>query len=118
MSIGTKIKKLREFRNYTQEFMADRLQMTQSNYSKIERNEIDVPYSKLEQIATTLDLPIEGLIGFDEKMVFNSHQISGGYNGFNTFNFPEKFEKLYEAQLEAKDKLIVALEAQIEMLKR
>ncbi|HXA02953.1 MAG TPA: helix-turn-helix transcriptional regulator, partial [Cytophagaceae bacterium] len=42
MSVGSKIKKIRELRNYTQEYMADRLQMSQSGYSKIETDEVDV----------------------------------------------------------------------------
>ncbi|MDR0802540.1 MAG: helix-turn-helix domain-containing protein, partial [Fluviicola sp.] len=36
MHVGQKIKKLRELKNFTQEYMANRLEMTQPSYSKIE----------------------------------------------------------------------------------
>jgi transcriptional regulator with XRE-family HTH domain len=42
MSIGAKIKNLRELRNYTQAYMADQLNMSVNGYSKIEREETDV----------------------------------------------------------------------------
>ena len=44
--IGTKIKNIRELRNYTQDYMAEKLGITQAGYSKIERGETDVTYSK------------------------------------------------------------------------
>ncbi|TAF76857.1 MAG: XRE family transcriptional regulator [Bacteroidetes bacterium] len=73
MSIGFKIKKVRELRNYAQEYMAEKLVMSQAGYSKIERDEVDVNFNKLQQIADTLNIDVTKLIGFDEKNVFVNH---------------------------------------------
>jgi len=45
LHIGQKIKKLRELKNLTQEYMAEQLGMkNQSSYSKLESGETDIPY--------------------------------------------------------------------------
>lgn len=41
-NIGMKIRKLRERRNFTQEYVAQKLKMTAAGYSKIERDVTDV----------------------------------------------------------------------------
>lgn len=51
--------------------MASELEMTQSGYSRIENNEVDLAFSKLEKIAEVLELKPEDIIAFDEKYVFN-----------------------------------------------
>lgn len=38
MSVGKKIKQFRELRDYTQSYMADRLDISTSGYGKIERD--------------------------------------------------------------------------------
>jgi transcriptional regulator with XRE-family HTH domain len=66
-----KIKKLRELRNLTQEHVAHKLGITQGSYSKIELGKVDVPMSKLEEIAHVLNIPLDEMIGFRENLVFN-----------------------------------------------
>ncbi len=39
MNVGSKIKQLRELRNYTQSYVATQLNISVSGYGKIERNE-------------------------------------------------------------------------------
>jgi transcriptional regulator with XRE-family HTH domain len=74
MQIGEKIKKLREFRNFTQESLAKALEMTQAGYSRIERDEVDLSLSRLEQIAKTLNISVEEILGFDaNKLSFNTN---------------------------------------------
>lgn len=70
-TVGYKIKKVREIKNLTQDYMADKLAMSVTGYGKIERDEVDLPYSRLEQIANVLNLKVEDLVAFDEKNVFN-----------------------------------------------
>lgn len=55
MKVGDNIKKLRELRNYTQQYLADQLEISLSGYGKIERNETDVSLSRLQQIADILE---------------------------------------------------------------
>ncbi len=71
MNVGEKIKKLRELKNYTQQHMAEELDLSLSGYGKIERNETDISVSKLEKIAKILDTDMSSILNFDEKKVFN-----------------------------------------------
>ena len=64
MTIGNTIKKLREENNLTQEYMADRLGIQQSTYSKIERDEIDVSISKIQKIAHVFNVSLSKRILF------------------------------------------------------
>ncbi len=71
MNVGEKIKKLRELKNYTQQYMADQLELSLSGYGKIERNDTDISISKLEKIAKILHTDVNTILSFDEKHIFN-----------------------------------------------
>lgn len=98
--LGNKIKTLRELRNFTQDYMAEKLGLTQSAYSKIESGETDVAYSKLEKIAELLSLAPEDIIGFNKSLVFNvMHNQTG--NGMVVYRaIPDEEKKLYLDQIE------------------
>jgi len=63
--VGTKIRKIRELRDFTQEFMASQLGKSQTAYSKIERGEVDVSFSNLNRIAEVLEIDVMQLLTFD-----------------------------------------------------
>lgn len=115
--IGTKIKKIRELRNYTQEYMAEQLTMSQSGYSKIESNEVEVSFSRLEQIAQALGLKIEDLLAFQDSNVFTNYG-SAHEQSFSVFyaTSSQKEQELYEKLLAAQEQQITALMKQIQML--
>lgn len=100
--VGNKIKKIRELRNLTQDYMADALQMSQAGYGKIERDETDISLSRLQQIAEVLKVGFNDLIGFDEKMIFygamNNHATANGGIFLGKENFDNE-RKLYEEQI-------------------
>ena len=70
MNVGEKIKKLRELKNYTQQHMAEKLDLSLSGYGKIERNDTDISVSKLEKIAEVLGVELSTILNFDEKFIF------------------------------------------------
>jgi transcriptional regulator with XRE-family HTH domain len=74
MSIGENIKKLRELRNYTQSYMSEKLNMSLSGYSKIERDETDISFKRLQQIAEVLETDYSNILEFDGSKVFNINQ--------------------------------------------
>ncbi|HRP59917.1 MAG TPA: helix-turn-helix transcriptional regulator, partial [Vicingus sp.] len=74
MSIGNTIKKLRELKNYTQSYMSERLNMSLSGYSKIERDETDISLKRLRQIAEILETDYSNILNFDESKIFNITQ--------------------------------------------
>ncbi len=57
--------------------MSDQLEISLSAYSKIERNESEVSYSRLEQISNILQVPIHGIIQFDEKVLLDNNSNLG-----------------------------------------
>lgn len=65
------IRKIRELKNLTREFVAGELKMSMSGYGKIERGEVDLTVSKLIEIAAILDVSIEFIIKFDVSIFFN-----------------------------------------------
>lgn len=71
-TIGDKIKFIRELRGHKQDFVATELGISQNGYSKIERGDTDVPYSRLEQIAKVLDIALEDLISLNQQKAIYS----------------------------------------------
>ncbi|KQW99247.1 helix-turn-helix transcriptional regulator [Flavobacterium sp. Root420] len=66
------IKKIRELKNLTRDYVADELKMSTSGYGKIERGEVDLTVSKLEKIADVLDVSIEFIFRFDVSLFFEN----------------------------------------------
>jgi transcriptional regulator with XRE-family HTH domain len=108
MTIGNKIKKLRELKNFTQEYMAEALQMSQTGYGKIERDETDINYSRLEQIAKVLGTKVADLVSLDERLMLyvinnaNAEKSIENINNVGNYYEAEKSfdreRKLYEEQ--------------------
>jgi len=47
MEIGQNIRKIRELKGYTQEYIAKELEINQRNYSRIENNELELSLNRL-----------------------------------------------------------------------
>jgi transcriptional regulator with XRE-family HTH domain len=71
MKIGQKIKKLRELKNFTQEYMAVQLDMSTGNFSRLERDEVPLTINKLNSISKILGINYLDILTFDEKSVFS-----------------------------------------------
>lgn len=65
------IRKIRELKNLTREYVAEELKMSLSGYGKIERGEVDLTVSKLTEIAKVLDVSMEFIFKFDVTVFFN-----------------------------------------------
>lgn len=101
LNIGTKIKKLRELKNLTQEHMASVIGVTQSAYSRMEMGDTEITYSKLERIAGELGMKPEEVIAFNESMVFNvMHNQTGNGLIIQHNHLSSEERELYRAQIE------------------
>lgn len=65
------IRKIRELKNLTREYVAEEVKMSMSGYGKIERGEVDLTVSKLIKISKVLDVSIEFIFKFDTTIFFN-----------------------------------------------
>lgn len=97
MKVGNKIKKIRELRNFTQDYMAGKLNMSASNYSKMERDEIPITLDRLEEISNVLKVKYNDILSFDEKNVFNfiNSPHSNGYIN-NQYNMPKDLDTMFQ----------------------
>lgn len=73
-AIATNIRQLRENRNYTQEYLAAKLDISQNAYSKIELGYTKITVERLFQIAEILDFDVIDFIspGKPELMKLSS----------------------------------------------
>jgi transcriptional regulator with XRE-family HTH domain len=81
MKVHEKIRFMRQSKNWSQEEMADKLGMSTNGYANIERGETDVPFSRLEQIAKTLEVELLELLSFGERNIF--YLVTGDNSQFN-----------------------------------
>lgn len=65
------IRKIRELKNLTREYVAGELRMSMSGYGKIERGEVDLTVNKLMEIGKVLDVSVEFIFKFDVALFFN-----------------------------------------------
>ena len=69
MSVNEKIRKIREAKDWSQEQMAEKLNMSLNGYAKIERGESKIYLDKLEQIAQVFDVDVVELMQSDGKNI-------------------------------------------------
>ncbi|MXV14652.1 helix-turn-helix domain-containing protein [Hufsiella ginkgonis] len=60
--VASNIRKIREFRNYTQEYLAAKLEISQNAYSKIELGYCQITLSRLFHIAMLLEVEMMDVI--------------------------------------------------------
>ncbi len=103
------IKKFRELKNMTREDLADRLEMSLSGYSKLERGEVELTVNKLYRIAEILEISVSQILNFDASQIFNvrDHGVANVDIKSQTNNYQDEY----------KDKYIKLLEAEVERLK-
>ncbi|TDO99140.1 helix-turn-helix transcriptional regulator [Flavobacterium sp. 245] len=120
-SIKNKIKSIRELKNYTQEYMAEQLGVTQAGYSKIEKGKTVLSFEKLVEIARILEVSVEDIISFDSERYFNSfNKVIGNNNGsilINTEQNTATLKLLYEDKITLLEKLLAKTESELERYK-
>jgi len=120
-SIKNKIKSIRELKNYTQEYMAEQLGVTQAGYSKIEKGKTILSYVKLVQIARILEVSVEDILSFDSERYFNNfNKVIGNNNGsimINTEENSSTLKVLYEDKIMLLEKLLQKTESELDRYK-
>ena len=123
------VNKIREFRTkkgYSHEIMAHELLMSQSAYSKIEKNETKLSVERLFEIAKILETPVEQFLEINPNNLYNqslnhdnvtviAHQeVQNLYQ--DNKDKSDKIESLFEARIKDKDELIGQLKKMLEKL--
>ncbi|MCZ2299498.1 MAG: helix-turn-helix transcriptional regulator [Chitinophagales bacterium] len=93
--VGNKIKIIREIKNYTQEFMASELNISQNAYSRIELNKTKLTTALAEKIADILEVSLADLLSKDNPIItFSNNTIDKNFGYIN--NHYESQKELYE----------------------
>ncbi|MDR3327907.1 MAG: helix-turn-helix transcriptional regulator [Prevotellaceae bacterium] len=87
-------------KNYTQNYMADELGLTQSQYSRIENGECSVDFNRVAQIAKTLEINLMDIIDWGDTQQFYNCNQAGNNNTMNNYQEFESERKAYLAQIE------------------
>jgi len=123
LSIGEKVERVRLFKGIKQEYLANKLGISQSQVSKIEKQE-KIEDELLKQIAEILDVSSDVILNFDDEKItyhinnmyhihnneFNIHDneikdsASGSFNALQ-FNSSEKIIELYDRLLKSEREL-------------
>ncbi len=108
--VGSKIFALRQAQGISQEFVAGKLNLSQSWLSSVENESTPIEFNRLCEIADILNVDVNTIINYDKSVTFNSCNQSGYYNT-NNINPTDKIEELYKELLREKDERIKILEA-------
>lgn len=66
-NIGYNIRRIRGLRGLKQAYMAHALNISVNSYGKIERNEVNIKISRLEDIASVLRTTVQHILLFEEQ---------------------------------------------------
>lgn len=88
MAMHDKIRLLRELNQFSQEEMAEKMNMSPSGYAKIERGDTKLQYDKLVQIAQIFNMNVADLVDYEKSVVFCMND-NGDYTSANYYNSSE-----------------------------
>jgi transcriptional regulator with XRE-family HTH domain len=122
---GQKLRVFREFRNYSQEYIADKLGITQNAYSRIENNQTKMTAERLRQLACILNIPPLELLSDKEPVIHFSETFSSspttGTHIERELQWKEMIEstkQLYTQVICGKDEKIAFLENELHSMRR
>ncbi len=109
--LGGNIRKIRELKGFSQQSLADEIDVDQKTISRIENGTLSPKFDLLIEITKTLNINLHQLLSFNEELIFNNytqHQPGEHLAPTNTSTV-EQIETLYRDLLNAKDKIIELL---------
>lgn len=117
MSVHEKIRLVRQLKGWSQEEVADKLEMSQNGYGSIERGETDVNLSRLEQIAALFGIKLSDLLELNEKNVFNLAGTNNNQSNWHIGSPSPEYLQL-KAELEKQQLINEQKDREIEYLKQ
>ncbi|MCC8988689.1 MAG: helix-turn-helix domain-containing protein [Candidatus Contendobacter sp.] len=122
MNVSDKIRFMRQLKGWSQEEMAEKLEMSPNGYANIERGETDVRLSRLEQIAEIFGTNLTELMSFGERSILYYCGDNNTITNLQTLNAqPETLVmelQKHQILLQHKDKEIQYLNEIISLLKK
>lgn len=119
MALNERIRVLREINHWTQEQMAEKMQMSKSGYAKIEQGRTKVNTERLAQIAEIFEIDVAKLLAMGLNGSLNLIQENGNYNYYTSEKSLAEIEKLnliiqhQQEIIRQKDEMIVQKENEL-----
>ncbi len=114
MSVNEKIRLVRETKGWTQEEVAEKLQMSNNGYGDIERGETDIKLSRLLQLSELFEMKPADLFEPSDKISNVNFKINRQRNSFYVSSSNEIETQKFI--IEQKDKEIALLKRIIELM--
>jgi len=115
--LGQNIRKIRELRNFTQQYMAENLQMTQGNYARLENEEIQMTEARLEKIASVLGCDAATIIEFTPEIFFSQKYRTDKQEPVIQLQISPELKRLYEDKIKTLEATIMELKHELRQLK-
>lgn len=112
IELGENIRKIRELKGFSQQYLGDELNISQKQVSRIETGKTSATFNSINKVCEILDIELKTLLNFNDKFILNNnnHNQNGGeFIAYNNTDI-EKIEKLYERMLKEKDDIIKNLQ--------
>lgn len=112
---GNKVRALRLLRGFSQEYMADKLEINQTSYSRIENNQQKLTAEMLEKLAGVLGVSVTDITSNEPLIIQNNASNYGAQGRIENFYADQK--ELFERIIASKDDEITNLKGVIDSLK-
>lgn len=112
--ITKNIRKIRELKGYSQDYVATQLNISQRQYHRLENSESDLGLSKLDDICSVLGVSLYQLLGFDAKYILENSSYSGIGNTVTVNNtLPEQLIKIYDERIKDLEEEVLFLQSKL-----
>jgi transcriptional regulator with XRE-family HTH domain len=108
----TNIKTIRETKNYSEEYMADKMGISQSTYNRKENGEGDFTLTELIKMADVLEVSVSKIIDMDLARVINQYHNQDHAAGYIIENQTITSDEGYKAAITAYEKEVEYLKQQ------
>ncbi len=101
--MGEVIKTFRELKKLSREYVADELEISVSTYAKIERDEQEITFSRIQKICKTLNITVCQLLTIEPSNILRVNEdpiITPFDNVIKTKNEEESYKEKYIRLLE------------------
>ena len=109
--IGKNIRKYRELKGYSQEYMAHELDLTQASYAKLESNSTKISVERLFMIAKLLETDVAEILELNKQTVYNQDIKENSVGHQQVQNLYQDNKDVYEKLIQAKDEQIALLKS-------
>ncbi|MDO4782536.1 MAG: helix-turn-helix transcriptional regulator [Capnocytophaga felis] len=124
-NIGLNIRKIREQKGFSQEYIANELNISQASYARLENEDTKITVERLYQIAKILDTEITDFFNSNklniQSQTYNAEAYGNGYVQNLVIENKDTLNRLvesYQERLKEKDKQIDFLKSLLQQFKK